>query len=55
MHDTGTGMDAASFRVTADFAVDGVAAGENLAPQFKPASRGVWEWTFSKPVAAVTK
>jgi hypothetical protein len=43
MHDYGTGLDMGSFRVTADFAVDGVAAGKDLASKFRPASPGVWE------------
>ena len=33
MHDYGSGLNADSFRVTADFALDGVAAGENFAPE----------------------
>ena len=35
MHDYGTGLDLSSFEVVADFAVDGVPAGENLAAKFK--------------------
>jgi hypothetical protein len=55
MHDTGTGLDAASFTVTADFAVDGVAAGANLAKSFKPLLPGVWELKLAKPVAELPK
>ena len=51
MHDYGTGLNAESFRVTVDFAIDGVAAGENLAPKFQPTTQGVWEWKLAKPVA----
>ena len=36
MHDFDSGIDIASFSVTADFPVDGVAPGENLASRFKP-------------------
>src|SRR5205085_25839 len=43
MHDYGTGLDMASFRVVADFPVAGTAAGENLAARFKAKSAGVWE------------
>jgi hypothetical protein len=50
MHDYGSGLNAESFRVTADFALDGVPAGDNLAAKFKPGSQGVWEWTLAKPV-----
>ena len=51
MHDygTGTGTDAASFRVVADFAVNGVAAGENLAPKFTPLGGGVYELKLTTP------
>ena len=31
---TGTGLDAASFKVIADFAIDGTASGEDLAKKF---------------------
>jgi hypothetical protein len=56
MHDYGTGLDLESLEVTADFAVDGIAAGTNLAPKLlpkpkpKPESEGVWEFKLDKPV-----
>jgi hypothetical protein len=50
MQDHGTGLNPDSFRVTADFEIDGVAAGENLAPRFTSTSRGVWELKLSKPL-----
>ncbi len=55
LHDTGTGLDTASLSVVADVAVNGVAAGENLAKQFKLASPGVWELKLTKPVASLPK
>ena len=42
-----------TFKVTADFAIDGVAAGENLASKFKSTTQGVWEWKPSIPVRDV--
>lgn len=45
-----SGLDPASLEVVADFAIDGVAAGENLASRFREKSRGVWEFQFSKPI-----
>lgn len=36
--------------VTADFRVNGVAAGENLASKFKLLSQGVWELKLAKPI-----
>lgn len=43
MHDYGSGLDLGTFRVTADFVIDGSAAGENLAPRFKTVASGIWE------------
>src|SRR5262249_22174203 len=51
MHDYCTGLDMSSFQVVADFPLDGKAAGQNLAPNFKEKSRGVWEWTLARPLA----
>ena len=43
MYDLG-GVDQASFEVVADFAVNGVPAGQNLASKFKPSGPlGIWE------------
>jgi hypothetical protein len=50
-HDYGTGLDPASIEVIADFAVDGVPAGENLAPKFRTTAPGVREWKLPKPLA----
>jgi mono/diheme cytochrome c family protein len=55
LHDTGSGLDLASFSVTADFAIDGAAAGTELAARFKEVSPGVREYQFAKPVAALAK
>jgi hypothetical protein len=53
MHDYGTGLDAESLTVTADFEVDGAAAGENLAARFKPMGEGTWQWKLSKPLKSL--
>ena len=50
MHDYGTGLDPASFTVTADFAVDGAKPGNDLARRFKETSPGVREFTLANPV-----
>src|SRR5262249_35178271 len=55
MHDYGSGHDMASFRVVADFEIDGVKPGENLAPKFKETTQGVWEWELSKPLAELKR
>ena len=54
-HDYCTGLDAESFTVTADFVVNGVAAGENLAPQCKPLSQGVSELKLLEPVKELSR
>jgi hypothetical protein len=51
MHDYGSGLDPDSFEVVADFPVNGVAAGVNLAAKFKPTSDGVWELALATPPA----
>jgi Hydrazine synthase alpha subunit middle domain len=53
MHDYGTGLDLATFKVTADFAIDGVKAGENLARRFKSVAAGVWELRVARPPASL--
>ena len=49
-HDYGSGLNPESFRAVADFELDGVSPGENLASRLKPASPGVWVWDLAKPV-----
>ncbi len=44
------GLDVASFRVTADFAINDIPAGLNLAPKFRVAAPGVWELALDTPV-----
>src|SRR5262249_48774189 len=50
MADAYTGLDLDSFQVFADFAVDGVAAGQNLATKFKKKTPGVWELKLATPI-----
>jgi len=50
MHDYGSGLDIDSFQVVAGFAVDGVAAGQNLAGKFRTVSPGVWELKLAAPI-----
>jgi hypothetical protein len=51
MHDYGTGLNAESFEVVADFAVNGVPAGRNLAAKFTALAGGVWELKLSEPLS----
>jgi len=54
-YDYGSGLDDKSLEVVADFAVDGVAAGSNLAGQFKPKADGVWELKLARPIDSLAK
>jgi hypothetical protein len=49
-HDCGTGLDLNSLSVIADFDLDGVKAGENLAAKLTPTSQGAWELKLKTPV-----
>jgi hypothetical protein len=49
MHDYHAGLDLESFRVSADFAIDGVAAGENLAAKFTALPGNRWELRLAQP------
>jgi hypothetical protein len=53
MHDYSSGLDMESFSVTADFPIDGIPAGENLAKKFQSKGNGVWEWMLPRPLAAL--
>jgi hypothetical protein len=44
------GLDEMSLEVVADFAVDGVAAGQNLRSRFKKTAPGVWELPLAQPL-----
>ncbi|HEY7311699.1 MAG TPA: hypothetical protein VH643_20220 [Gemmataceae bacterium] len=55
MYDYSTGLDADSFQVSADFAVDGVRAGENLAPRFKALPDSRWELKLARPITALPR
>ncbi|HYT93154.1 MAG TPA: hypothetical protein VEL76_30835 [Gemmataceae bacterium] len=49
MYDYG-GLDTSSFEVIASFPVAGIAAGKNLAAQFRSAALGVWELPLVEPL-----
>jgi hypothetical protein len=50
MHDYYTGLNADSFQVIADFPIDGVAAGDNLARKFKALPDSRWELRLAGPI-----
>jgi mono/diheme cytochrome c family protein len=54
-HDCYTGLAQESFTVTADFPVNGMAPGENLAPKFKARSQGVWELKLARPIKELAR
>ena len=49
-----TGLEKGSLTVKADVAIDGIAAGEELAGRFRERSSGVWEWQLSEPQSEFT-
>jgi hypothetical protein len=51
LHDHYSGLDLESLRVTADFALDGIAAGENLVPRLQALPDGRWEMKLRTPLA----
>jgi hypothetical protein len=53
MFDYDTGLDMKSFEVVADFAVDGVPAGTNLAPRFKVLPGWRWELPLATPITSL--
>jgi hypothetical protein len=53
MHDIESGLDIKSFQVVADFDLDGVKAGTNLASKFNQKSPGIWELTLANPLKAL--
>jgi hypothetical protein len=55
MHDYDSGLDLDSFRVTADFEVDGIPPGQNLARRFQPTTQGVWAWKLARPIAELSR
>jgi hypothetical protein len=55
MHDAGSGLDMTSFRVTADFAIDGIPPGTDLAAKCEPRSQGVWELKLKSPIKDLQK
>jgi hypothetical protein len=55
MCDYGSGIDRASFHVTADLAVDGVPAGEDLAGRFTEKTQGVWELKLSRSLTRLER
>ena len=48
-----TGLDPESFSVTADFEIEGVAAGANLAARFQQVSQGVWELKLAQSIGSL--
>jgi len=55
MYDYGTGLDLDSFHVVADFPVDGLPAGTDLAKQFRALPDSRWELTLARPLAGLPR
>ena len=55
MHDYLSGLAAESLSIVADFEIDGIRAGENLASRFKPLPGNRWEFVLQEPVAKLNR
>jgi hypothetical protein len=55
MHDYYSGLDRDSFTVTADFAIEGVEPGTNLAGRFRAKSQGVQELLLKTPITRLKR
>ena len=55
MHDYNTGLDMKAFHVSADFPIDGVAAGTNLADRFKALPDNRWELHLTQPITELPR
>jgi hypothetical protein len=55
MHDYATGLDLDTFRVVADFPLDGMAAGQDLASRFVAKGDGIWELKLTQAVTSLAK
>jgi hypothetical protein len=55
MHDYDSGLDMDTFSVTADFPINDVPAGQNLAAKFQPKTSGVVELTLDIPIAEMAR
>jgi hypothetical protein len=53
LHDYNTGLDEASFSVTADVPIDGIPTGGNLAPRFGPLTDGLRELKLKQPLESL--
>ncbi len=54
-YDYDSGVDPTTLDVRADFEVNGIAAGKNLAGKFKNVSTGVWELRLAEPISILKK
>jgi hypothetical protein len=55
MHDYGSGLDLASLSVTADFEIDGIPPGGNLARQLRALPDHRWELRLQKPITELPR
>jgi RNA polymerase sigma factor (sigma-70 family) len=55
MYDYGSGLDQNSLEVSADFPLDGIPAGQNLADKFRLKGDSVWEWKLATPLEGLER
>ncbi|MEE2707685.1 MAG: hypothetical protein VX988_11580 [Planctomycetota bacterium] len=54
-HDYYSGLDAGSLSVTADFEIDDVKPGENLAAKLQATTAGIWKVELKRPINKLTR
>ncbi len=55
LSDYGSGLDQKTLSVTADFAIDDIAAGENLASKLRSTGQGIWEYRLERPITSLSR
>ncbi|MEY4612458.1 MAG: hypothetical protein RL179_431 [Planctomycetota bacterium] len=53
MHDYYTGLNLSTFKVIADFPINDIPPGDNLASHFRKTADGVWELMLNKPITSL--
>jgi hypothetical protein len=53
--DFGSGLDQKTLSVTADFAIDDIAAGQNLASKLRSTGAGIWEYRLERPITTLSR
>jgi hypothetical protein len=53
--DYGSGLDERTLSVTADFAIDDIATGQNLASKLRSTGQGIWEYRLERSITSLPR